>query len=212
MFGVIQQLCMVGVAYSYLKLYQKFHLEPESKIPCLVNAVVCSVGSITCYVFPSAAECFVALFYGYIYWDLWLNIWYYEKLRDLSCVIHHSLFTTFLYLSPRNRCVFDTAWWLLAGEISTVFLQTRNILKANNLTEGRMYLDVSKLFVVTFIPTRVFLFGWGLLDTWRNCYRAVFLILCLPYFLNLYWSCLIVKKTIQHITNGSDRAIRDDSE
>ena len=107
--------------------------------------------------------------------------------------------------------MFDTAWWLLAGEISTIFLHARNILKANNLTKGRMYSDVSKLFVVTFILTRVFLFGWGLLDTWRNCYLAVFLVLCPPYFLNLYWSCLIVKKVIRQITNGSDRSIRDDS-
>jgi len=203
---------MVGVTYVYRQMHQKFKLQPESKVPCLINAVVCSAGSLCCYVFPSAAECFLVLFYGYIYWDLGLNIWYYTKLIDLACILHHVLFILTLFIAPRDICVFNTVWWLLSGEISTIFLQTRNILKSNNLTKGRMYGDVSKLFVATFIPTRVFLFGWGLLDTWRNCYRAVFLVLCLPYFLNLYWSCLIVKKTIQHITNGSDRAIRDDSE
>jgi hypothetical protein len=212
MFGAVQQICILGVTYVYLKMYQKFRLQPDSKVPCLINAIVCSAGSASCYLFPSTVECFIVLFYGYIYWDLGLNVWEYKKIRDPACIVHHALFTMGLYLVPRDECVFDTVWWLLAGELSTIFLQTRNILKANNLTQGRMYSDVSKLFVVTFIPTRVFLFGWGLLDTWRNCYLSVFLVLCPPYFLNLYWSYLIVKKSIHHITNGSDRTVRDDSE
>ena len=207
MFGVVQQLCIAGVAYVYLRFWQKFHLEPESKIPCLLNAVVCSVGSLTCYAIPSAAEYFMTLFYGYLYWDLGLNVWEYRKLKAITCIIHHALFVLTLFVVPRDECVFNTVWWLLSGEISTVFLQTRNILKANNLTQGRMYSDVSKLFVVTFIPTRVFLFGLGLIDTYINCPREVFWILCLPYVLNLYWACIIVKKVI--FTNESDRAIRE---
>lgn len=202
---------MVGVAYVYFGMYKKFHLEPESKVPCLVNAVVCSVGSLTCYAIPNTVECFMTLFYGYLYWDLGLNVWEYEKIRDPSCIIHHALFVLVLFIAPQDKCVFDTVWWLLSGEISTIFLQTRNILKANNLTKGRMYSDVSKLFAVTFVPTRVFLFGFGLLEAWNNCYRKVFCVLCLPYALNLYWACIIVKKVVHHITNGSDRSIRDDS-
>ena len=207
MFGIVQQLCMVGVAYVYLKMYQKFKLEPESKVPCLLNAVVCSVGSLTCYAIPSAAEYFMNLFYGYLYWDLGLNVWEYEKIQDPACIVHHILFTLTLFIAQREECVFNTVWWLLSGEISTVFLQTRKILKANNLTHGRMYSYVSKLFVVTFIPTRVFLFGFGLIDTWINCHREMFWVLCLPWVLNLYWSCIIVKKVILHITNESDRTI-----
>lgn len=192
MFGVFQQVCILGVAYVYLGMYKNLRLEPESKIPSLLNAIVCSFGSLTCFAIPQTSEFFMNLFYGYIYWDLGLNIWEYKKIRDPACILHHTMFTVCLFIAPRDECVFDTVWWLLSGEFSTIFLQIRKILKANNLTNCRMYSNVSKLFVATFVPTRVFIFGLGLLNTWNNCHREVFLSLCLPYVLNLYWVYIII--------------------
>jgi hypothetical protein len=198
MFGVLQQLSIISVAYVYTGLYLKCRLQPETKIPSLLNAIVCSAGSVSCYLFPCTIDLFIVLFYGYIYWDLVHNIIEYKQLRDTSGIIHHWLFIVALLVAPRDDCVLETVWWLLSGEISTVFLQIRNMLRSKKLTNGKLYKDVSKMFVVTFIPTRVFLFGWGLIDTWINCYRVAFFALCLPYTLNLVWALYIIKRVVAY--------------
>jgi hypothetical protein len=144
-------------------------------------------------------ESVISLFYGYAYWDLALNLWYYKRLRDNGSIIHHSLYIISWHSIPNITQLYNSMWWLLSGEISTIFLQVGKILKSNNLTRGPMYKHVSTLFALTFIQTRVFLYGWGLYNL-----PGTFLVLRMVYILNLYWSCIIVKKVVQKFINGDD--------
>jgi hypothetical protein len=206
-----------------------FKLPPNSPIPSLVNAIICLFGTIpwsTCHSLkyfdpennpPFVLEVVSSSFVGYLQWDLLLNMWYYKQLRNWPGILHHSVYLVCKYIVRANGYFYNAAWWLFAGEISTVLLKIREMTKRGS----RLNNISTALFVPTFIATRVILYGWGLNDLlthseeWSHkpSARVVFGTFSLAYLLNLYWASLIIKKVARLIfKNGPSRATLKDSE
>ena len=192
--------------------------EWRSRIIATVNAVILIVGSILCFlewpdmpwgegIIPTVKMwrypvTFASLFVGYLQWDFCWLIYHYKENKDVSSLIHHTLFIliTHYVLSGRTMC--RPFAWLSFTELSTPFLNIRWFLAVSGKKTSIWYTRSSVLFAVTFLFTRVFGYTLGLLDVWLHSeiwlsngpwgLHAVILGLHAGWLLNLFWGSKVI--------------------
>jgi hypothetical protein len=212
----MMQLFIWGTVYAYYTSYRKYLKDPKVKTNGLICSVISTVGTVVCYNIPVTGyiekhsivlNFFSGLFCGYITWDLILNVWKYSELQSPSGIIHHVLFLSVIHYGQPRGYFPGAIWWLLAGEISTIFLHWRNILASKNLKDTLEYTISSYMFVVTFIACRPVLMGYQLgkmildRDQWQYAPFSRLIVggLCGAYLLNIYWTYFIVEKVVDKI-------------
>ena len=111
---------------------------------------------------PVATMC--TIFVVYLLIDLALGV--VKRTLKSDWVIHHLLFIimSMLQLWYSRSCL--PFCWLIIGEFSTIFLDIRWYLIGTEQTESRSgaFMAVQVLFLISFVATRIILYGWGL---WR---------------------------------------------
>ena len=211
--SITTQALIWSTAYAY---YRNYLTDPKSKANGLTCSIISTIGTVVCYNIPVSGyqqkfsivtSIFSGLFCGYLTWDLILNVWKYAELQSLSGIFHHVVFlSTIHYGEPRGYFP-GSVWWLLAGEISTIFLHWRNTLAMKNRKDTIEYLASSYLFVITFIACRPVLIGYQLgkvildRDQWQHMEYTKLIVggMCAAYLLNLYWTYIILEKVVGKI-------------
>jgi len=214
--SVPTQMFIWSTAYAYYTYYITYLRDPKLKTNSLICSLVSSVGTAICYNVPVSGyivphkgipiviNFFSCLFSGYITWDLILNVWKYSELQSPSGIFHHVVYLGITHYGQPKGYFPGIVWWLLAGEISTVFLQWRNILAEKNLKNTIEYTISSYLFVLTYMAFRPILMGYQLAkmilerSQWQHAPYTDLIVggLCSAYLLNLYWAGLILQKVI----------------
>merc|ERR1711884_681839 len=113
---------------------------------------------------------------------------------------HHILYIGMTHYVLPGSYFLKAFPWLSFGELSTPFLHIRWILIKTGKGNHPLYFGASLGFALTFLATRTFAFGLGLIDTWsnRNAWEeiselwGVVVGFHLTYLLNLFWSFKVV--------------------
>jgi hypothetical protein len=132
---------------------------------------------------------------------------YFVKKKDM--ILHHILIMTMLHYMNNHDSEYkkDIVFVVLSTEISTIFLITHNLL--DNACNIVVLKNINKLFFISsFVYYRIYNYSYLLLD--NNIYNTlyihsknnfeyyeIFASLYGLFFLNLYWTCLILKKCIK---------------
>jgi hypothetical protein len=203
--------------------------EWRSRIVGSVHAIILSIGSILCFLEWNHYEApehawavpylgadyypvkFASIFVGYLQWDLLWLLWHKQTNLDIGSILHH-----ILYISITHYVLYGTYFcrpfaWLSFGEISTPFLHLRWFYAVTNHKENSVYIGSSILFAVTFLISRVFCYGLGLVDIWMA--RDVWVDLPyglygviggvhVGYLLNLFWANKVVSALVRTFKKG----------
>ena len=134
---------------------------------------------------------------------------YFIKNKDM--ILHHILILSMIrYLNNYNNSIKNInniISILLSTEISTIFLITNNLI--NNMTNISFLKNINKfIFIYTFVYYRIYnyfyymIFNRNIINIFLGYSTNIFEI-CEIYIdiyglfiLNLYWTCLIFKKTL----------------
>ena len=102
--------------------------------------------------------------------------------------------------------------WLSIAELSTPFLNGRWFLAVAGLKETKAYAGMSLAFALSFLATRVLLYGWGLYDLWRHYAHwkdakiglyGVIAGCHAGFVLNLVWSRSVIAALIKAARGGA---------
>lgn len=205
----------------------KPHVEAEwrSRVVGFIHAVVLAIGSLLSfsewpyypdndgwavtnpdvYYYP---ELFASIFVGYLQYDMIWLLKHRKENFDAATFVHHILYIAISHYVLWGRFFIIPFAWLSFGELSTLFLHLRWFLVVLDRKQSKLYSLFSKLFAVTFLFTRVFCFGLGLLNMWLH--RGVWLQLPyglhavtvgihLGYALNLFWGMKVASALRKHM-------------
>lgn len=142
---------------------------------------------------------------GYLASDLLHVLLNYPHLGELDTVMHHITFLACACVAGYYHALPFVFGWLIVGEFSTPILNLRWALIKLGNTKGTTFLITESVFGVTFIITRLFIYGaglahfaWMLVNTWNlfsvDKYIVLFLTLLVSagFVLNMVWLAKIL--------------------
>ena len=205
----------------------KSHVKAEwrSRVVGLIHAIILVIGSLLSfsewphypdndgwtvtnpdvYYYP---ELFASIFVGYLQYDMIWLVKHRKENFDASTFVHHILYIAISHYVLWGRFFLIPFAWLSFGELSTPFLHLRWFLVVSDRKQSKWYSLYSNLFAVTFLFTRVFCFGLGLVDLWLSKHvwfdlpyglYAVIVGVHLGFVLNLFWGTKVVSALIKHM-------------
>mmetsp|Transcript_5664 Transcript_5664/g.10807 ORF Transcript_5664/g.10807 Transcript_5664/m.10807 type:complete len:255 (-) Transcript_5664:184-948(-) len=156
-----------------------------------------------------------AVLVGYLCADGIAIVWNREEVKQYKFIdfvgqlIHHALFLVLVALNYHQPKFLYAFIVLYLGEMSTVFLSLRTLFRYYGI-EGAMRFLVDLFFAFFFFVTRVFAFGFVVLDVVRsrsvilNTFpvqqQVMFLLLVpLAYCLNLFWAVKVVQGVLKKV-------------
>ena len=192
--------------------------EWRSRVIGTMNAVILIVGSVLCFLeWPSISRgegfiqtvkvwrypvTFASLFVGYLQWDFCWLIYHYKENKDVSSLLHHTLFILITHYVLSGTTMTRPFAWLSLTELSTPFLHVRWFFAVSGKKTSIWYTRSSILFAFTFLLTRVFGYTLGLLDLWCHSdiwlsngpwgLHIVVLGLHAGWILNLFWGIKVI--------------------
>ncbi len=220
-------------AESGPKLQHHVEAEWRSRIVGTFHAVILTFGSIVCflewsrYLSPTHAWhveertpeneyyplLLASIFLGYLQYDfLWLL--YHRKTNfDAGSMIHHTLYIAITHYVLHGYYFSRAFAWLSFCEISTPCLHFRWFYLVRNKKSDPWYTIWSMIFAATFLFSRVFCYGLGLIDLWlargewKKLPLGFHLVVAgvhLGYVLNLFWARKVVLALKKNLPSRSN--------
>ncbi|KAL3143844.1 hypothetical protein ABBQ32_003667 [Trebouxia sp. C0010 RCD-2024] len=163
-----------------------------------------------------APDFFARIFIGYLIYDMAVMVWYYKELQDPTAILHHFIFLmAAVYVVAHSIMAYPFSW-LAFTEVSTPFLNIRWHLAVLGWKDGPAYLYNGLALLVSFVVSRVILYGLGLLDLLRLRhlwlqpsiplgYKGVVALFGLGWALNVYWGRLIINAAVRAFTRADKK-------
>merc|ERR1711924_215171 len=107
---------------------------------------------------------------------------------------------------------------IYAGELSTVFLDLRYFLIVADMKESVAYDIVNAVFALTFVVTRVFVYGYGIFSILQVqegirerlplAQVAMLGLLPLGWVMNAFWGRIIAMKVVDKMLGNSKNSVK----
>ncbi|DBA95616.1 hypothetical protein WJX82_002044 [Trebouxia sp. C0006] len=163
-----------------------------------------------------APDFFARIFIGYLVYDMVVMVWYYKELQDPTAILHHFIFLMAATYVVAHSIMAYAFSWLAFTEVSTPFLNIRWHFAVLGWKDGPGYLYNGLALLVSFIVSRVILYGLGLLDLFRLRhlwlqssiplgYKVVVALFGLGWILNVYWGRLIVSAALRAFSRADKK-------
>lgn len=142
--------------------------------------------------------------FSYIYFTITgiINLYFLEY----DFIIHHIICLSLIYIGNHNNNLNYYLWLskCYLAEVSNIFLSTRNVLRymeKNKIIINKNFKNLSDiLFLLCYFGIRIFYLIPITINYLINNYKSIkyfnfiFVNIFIMILLNLYWSCLIIKK------------------
>lgn len=103
------------------------------------------------------------LFLSYLLYDLLHVIYQYPKLGGIDTILHHVLFAMCSVINGTYGIMPYPFGWLVVGEISTIFLNTRWFLLKSGREHSKFLNVTNRLFALAFFVTRNIVYTIGMI-------------------------------------------------
>mmetsp|Transcript_5206 Transcript_5206/g.11395 ORF Transcript_5206/g.11395 Transcript_5206/m.11395 type:complete len:317 (+) Transcript_5206:42-992(+) len=103
------------------------------------------------------------MFVAYLTYDLFHIILQYPKLGGLDTIMHHLVFAACSFINGTYGILPFQFGWLIAGELSTIFLNTRWFMLKSGRENSPLLGRVNELFAATFFLTRIGMYSAGMI-------------------------------------------------
>mmetsp|Transcript_21187 Transcript_21187/g.44730 ORF Transcript_21187/g.44730 Transcript_21187/m.44730 type:complete len:322 (-) Transcript_21187:24-989(-) len=104
------------------------------------------------------------LFLAYLIYDLVHILFQYPKLGGIDTIAHHALFASCSIINGTYGVLPFAFGWLIVGEASTIFLNTRWFLLKSGRESSDLLSKINNLFAATFFLTRIGIYSLGIID------------------------------------------------
>ena len=185
----------------------------EFHMRCVSTLFACSVLPFTWYSLCFQHQWFmrftVQYALGFFLWDLHLCIKYFKN-YGIAFLLHAVFCTMTYFIASVYQSMITYSLMALCYESSTPLLNLRWLLRTVLKHDGKWWIYCNQAFAVVFLSVRM---GYGSYLTWKIMHHCYFSrceplwirfasawMITLAFALNCWWSRIIVKRAIQHLT------------